>query len=458
MLYPLLKIIVRLALKVFFKSIKVQNPERIPSKGPMIVVSNHPNTFMDPLVVAALIRSEVYFLANSSIFSSGFTKWLFAKLHMIPIQRKFDTNKEKVDNAQIFEKCYNFLGDGGTLLIFPEGTSVRERKLRKLKTGTARIALGAEEKFDFNLDLKIVSLGLNYSKPESFRSEVFVNVAEVISIQEYQEAFQKDAFQATQEITEQMRLQLEENIIITQDAEDEQLMKEIETVYKSQLSQEIELSEEEKEQDFLISKGIADAVTHFNLHEPERIQAFRPKIKNYLDNLESLNINDEFFTKRKSQGLVWSALQTALYFILGFPLFLYGLLNNYIPYILPSQVGYKVVKMSKVEEYIAPVMMITGIFTFPIFYGLQIWTFHWLTQDFWLTLVYFISLPLTGFFALFYVNYFQSTRNKWRVFSLFFKKTALVSQLIAKRTEILQELEKAKEDYLTFYKVKSNES
>ena len=40
-------------------------------------------------------------------------------------------------------KAYNILEKNGAFLIFPEGISVAERKLNKIKTGAARIGFGA---------------------------------------------------------------------------------------------------------------------------------------------------------------------------------------------------------------------------------------------------------------------------------------------------------------------------
>ena len=452
MLYSILKFVIKIALKVFFKSVKVKNQDLIPDKGPMIVVSNHPNTFMDPIILASLLKPQVHFLANASIFNSSFTKWLFAKLNMIPIQRKHDTNKEKFDNNKIFEKCYEFLGKKGTIMIFPEGTSIRVRRLQQIKTGTARIALGAEENYNFDLGLKIVTIGLNYSKPESFRSEVFVSVDEPIDVSKYKEIFLKDEFEAARQLTEEIRSNLEEHIIITSNDEEDRLAHQIEEVYKHKLSKDIQLSPEEKEQDYLITKGIVDAVRHFEEKEPERIKDFKPKIHNYLKNLKRLDLSDEVFIKEvKNQGLFWASLQTAVYFIIGFPLFIYGSINNYIPYIIPSKVAIKLVKMTEVEEYMAPVMLITGIFTFSFFYILQIVLMHLIFGNWWITLAYFVSLPISGFFALFYANYLYDARDNWRLFTLFFKRASLVSSLIEQRKNILKVLEKAKEDYLAFY-------
>ncbi len=457
MLYAILKLIVRISLKVFFRKIKVSSLGSVPKKGPMIVVSNHPNTFMDPLLVAAHVKAPVYFLANSSIFATPFTRWLFKKLHMVPIQRKIDSNKTNLSNEQIFEKCYDFLEKDGTLLIFPEGWSQWGRRLRPLKTGTARIALGAEAKQDFKLGVKIITFGLNYSKPESFRSEVFIKIGKPIEVKDYKNQYEEDSFQAVQQLTEAIKTQLEDLTITTQNEAEDQLAQHIETLYKRKLSEEIKLSDQKKEQEHLITKGIVDALQHFALHDPERVKRFEKDLQRYLTDLDRLDLNDEVFSKKpkKKKGILWASVQTALYFVLGFVPFLYGLLNNYVPYIIPSQIAYKIVKLSKVEEYIAPVMMLSGVFTFSFFYILQTWLVHWFVGDFWITLAYFLSLPLSGFFALFYANYLNDTRDNWRLLGLFFKRADLVANLVSQRKALINTLEQAKKEYLKFYEVSS---
>lgn len=439
-------------MRVFFKSLHIRNRERLPQKGPMIVISNHPNTFMDPIVIASYLKPQVYFLANASVFDSPFAKWLFPKLNMIPIQRKHDTNKQKYSNEDIFQKCFDHLAKGGTILIFPEGTSIHKRMLQEIKTGTARIALGAEKQHNYQLGIKIVSFGLNYSKPDSFRSEVFINVDEPILVKDYAEANEKDNYAAVNTLTEEIRSRLEQHIIETNSEEEDKLAKQIETIYKSKLNAEIQLAEKSPEQDYLMTKGIVDAIEHFKAKEPERIVNFQPKIDKYLRNLRRLDLNDEVFAKKGlGNNIFYASLQTAIYFILGFPFFLYGLINNYIPYIIPSKVAAWIVKLSKVAEYTAPVMFVSGIFTFTFFYLLQTFGVYWLTNSLLWTCLYFLSLPLSGFFALFYANYLALTEDRWRVFTLFFKRADLVAELIQQRKDIIKDLENAKDDYLAFY-------
>jgi 1-acyl-sn-glycerol-3-phosphate acyltransferase len=309
LLYNLLKIILKIALRIFFKSLKINSKENAPEKGALLVVANHPNTFMDPLVVASFLRPQVFFIANASIFTNRFTKWLFRNLNMIPIQRKHDTNKEKFDNTKIFEHCYTHLGKKGTILIFPEGTSIRARRLQMLKNGTARIALGAEQKNDFNLNLKILTIGLNYSKPESFRSEVFVNVDEPIVVKDFQKLFQENENEAINRLTETIRERLEKHTIVTANEAQDRLAKQIEELYAPILEEEIELSKDEKEQQFLIKKGIVEAIQYFEEKDPQRVVDFRPKIDRYLRTLDRLKLNDGVFSNNKKNNIWLESLK-----------------------------------------------------------------------------------------------------------------------------------------------------
>ncbi|MCB0855874.1 MAG: 1-acyl-sn-glycerol-3-phosphate acyltransferase, partial [Bacteroidetes bacterium] len=136
-LYTILKFLVKIGIRVFFRKIVVHGWENRPSEGPLIIAVNHPNTLMDPLLVAVMMKQRVGFLANASLFANKLVNQLFAILHTIPVYRKQDVAPgEPIDNDETFGKVYEYLDKNGTIMIFPEGTSFSEMKLRKIKTGT----------------------------------------------------------------------------------------------------------------------------------------------------------------------------------------------------------------------------------------------------------------------------------------------------------------------------------
>ncbi len=410
----------------------------------MLIVANHPNTFMDPVVIASLFRQPVYFIAKSTVFNSPFKKWLLRRMNLIPIHRREDAPADQaiLSNDETFETTYKALQEGKTLLIFPEGNSFNERRLRKLKTGTARMALGAVQNFP-GLDVQILPIGLNYSDPTRFRSHVFVNIGKPIEAKDYIADYQQDAPATVYRLTDEIRLRLEKLIITTTTQEEDELARQINAIYKHKLTADIAKDSQKQEQDFLVTKAILRSMNYFTQAQPERVQSIKAKLAGYTLQLQRLQLHDAILGKGNRQ-LFMQSMGAVLYLVLGLPVYLYGLVNNYIPYIIPSKVADL---LTEEEEFRAPIMLTTGIFSFPILYTLQAIIFWQLTHSSTWLLLYLLSLPVTGFFTLHYWNTLCYTRGQLGYLQLFFKRQNLVSNLKQQRQFILTELEQAKQDY-----------
>ncbi|MCY7330088.1 MAG: 1-acyl-sn-glycerol-3-phosphate acyltransferase, partial [Saprospiraceae bacterium] len=139
--------------------------------GPAIVISNHPSTLMDILNVGEPVPKEMFFLANYGLFKNPVSNWILSRLYCIPIKRKEDVEEGEVrNNDSAFEKSFQHLEKQGILYIAPEGYSWMNRWVREFRTGTARIAFGAESRNNWQLGLKIYPVGLTYSAANLFRS------------------------------------------------------------------------------------------------------------------------------------------------------------------------------------------------------------------------------------------------------------------------------------------------
>ncbi len=447
MLYSFLKIIVRITVWVYFRKIHVRNAELVPQGVPLIITPNHPSSYMDIMVVAPFIKKRLHFIMRGESFNTTFKRWLLDKLNLIPIYRKDKTPELMHKNKEVFEKCYRVLAKNGALIMFPEGISKTERRLREIKTGAARIALGAEAANKFELKVAVVPVGLNYSDPHMFQSELFINFAKSIDISQFFELYQDNEHKGVVALTEHIKERLEKHTIAIENGEMDELVKGIETIYKRKLNEELGLSSQEKEQDFLLTKEILEAVRYYHRQEPVVLNAVKKKIRLYMSNLKKLKLKDRIVSNGNTNSyLALDALKALCYLTFGFPVYVYGVINNLIAYKIPGFFASR----SPRPDFYGSITMTIGMATFIVFYTMQIWLvalFSPVVYGWWIPVVYAVSLPITGISALYYHRRLLRIRDNWLFISLFYRKTGIISSLIQQRQEIVEILEKGKQDY-----------
>ncbi len=435
----------KITVRVFFRSITIRNRELIPKKGPLMVLANHPSTFMDPIIIATFLNRQVFFLAKGELFKSKFAKWLLPKFNMIPVYRKQDDPNQMSKNQDTFKKCFEHFEKDGVILMFPEGISITERKLRPIKTGASRIVLGAEARNNFQLGIHIITVGLNYDNPHKFNRDLFINIDEPIKAIDYKDQYALDNFRAAEKLTEEIRSRLEKSVIAIEDEKSNALVKDIEMLYKYKLSRDLGISKDDKLSDFTITKNIIETVNYYLENDVQRVENIRLRIKKYFRDLNLLGLEDIDIAKNQKNGSFFkSNLQALFTIITGFPIYLYGLINNYLSFEIP---GWAAKKISKSIEFRGAIAMVGGMFTLLFYYTIQI-IFMWkFTHIKWLTIFYGVSLPLSGLFAYWYFHVVSEVRTKWMLLILFYKKSVPISNLIIEREQIITEFDKAGKQY-----------
>jgi hypothetical protein len=323
-------------------------------------------------------------------------------------------------------------------MIFPEGTSVNERRLRPLKTGAARIALGAEARHGFKLGLKLVCVGTNYFDPTRFRSDVLLNVAPPIVVADYAARYHENPTAAADELTEEIRQRLTRRLVISRAAEDDQLAQQVERTFGDHLNPTDD--PDTLYDNFELSRTLLDAVAWFEQHDTGRLSALRAALGRYLASLQAHKLEDDDLDQTQRPG---SRLADFLNLVLGLPVWLYGLLTNYIPYKIPAQVARRATKET---EFIAAILLGVGIVTFPLAYAIEAALVqHWLTHDWRLTSLFVLSLPLAGFYAL---GYWQTLSARLRRLRVRWLPAATRADLRAQRATVLGLLDEARAEYL----------
>lgn len=431
MLYRLLKIVVSIGIRSYYKEIKILNKKVLQTKGPLIFISNHPNTLMDAMMIGFITKKSVYFMAKGTLFNSPFKLWLLKNLNMIPINRSGEGSVKGVKNQNSFDACYRLLEQKKSLVIFPEGTSFLERQLRELKTGSARIALEAETRNQGILGLKVIPLGLNYHKAEKFRSSVLVHIGEPIEIEPYINDYKTNPGKTAKTLTELFRVRLEDILIHTTTREQERLIDSLEEVLSSKyLSRKRGI-----EHDIQFLKKIKERVDRFQYSDPKRINKIELLLQNILWQLRKLDVKSDFLDRRfRSVMFIRQMFFSIIFIIIGMPLFLYGLWHNMIQYKL---IDFIVPKITKDIEYFAPLSVLLGIVLYPIFYA---FLFYLMSNVFDMNsiveIIYLISLPLSGFYAYWFNRYLKHISYKWRYIFLMVSDYKAMEELQEKRKQL----------------------
>src|SRR6185369_13067076 len=135
--------LLKFALRIYFKRVEVVGLEHVPLKTPVIFVLNHPNALVDPAFLLCLAPRRVSFLAKSPLFRMPILGFFVRALDCLPVYRHQDEGEDVSKNREMFIAARALLARGGTIGICPEGVSHDEPRLKPIKTGAARIALGA---------------------------------------------------------------------------------------------------------------------------------------------------------------------------------------------------------------------------------------------------------------------------------------------------------------------------
>lgn len=173
-LYRAMPLISELAVRAYYR-VSVAGA-RLPVDGPVLIVANHNNSLVDPALVASMAGRHVRFLAKSPLFTHPLIGWLVRGVGSVPVYRQQDDPTRLAQNLDSFRDVHRVLAQGDVVGIFPEGISHSQSRLAPLKTGAARIAIGAAAQL--GRAFPVIAMGLVFRDRDTFRSEAHVLISE----------------------------------------------------------------------------------------------------------------------------------------------------------------------------------------------------------------------------------------------------------------------------------------
>ena len=194
----------RIALLIFCRKIVINQTEIVKIKGPVLLACNHPNSFLDSVILDTLFQQPVWSLARGDVFKKPFFIRILAALKIFPVYRTSEGVENLSENYKTFDACINIFRQNGIITIFSEGKCINEWHLRSLKKGTARLAVKAWEE---NIPLQVIPVGINYSSFRRFGKNIFINFGSPVKKEDIN--FNEPDGLRHQTFNHQLQLQLE---------------------------------------------------------------------------------------------------------------------------------------------------------------------------------------------------------------------------------------------------------
>ncbi|TMW60665.1 hypothetical protein Poli38472_000707 [Pythium oligandrum] len=340
--YSLVVNFLRVVARIYFRKISVYGINNLPREGPVILCPNHPNMFVDAiLVITECVRlgRMPYVWVKGSLFANPVAGTILRMLGSVPVFRppKAASSLEDNDssmtpeqleaaNRKMFEKTWDVLAAGNVMVLFPEGTSYTAPKMLKLRTGVVRVATGFVRNHD--QPIPIIPVGLTYFNKDSFRSEVMLEFGTPYTLNPEDvasDSFKEDEKAEVKRMTEHLEEKMHE---VTLNASD------FATIRVARLMRRLYLNTAasiDANKELRLTQQIINMLERETTDEgqQERLKITREKVERYKQALDQLRIKDQDIVEEVQQSsLLQLFVERIVFLLVLLPLGTPGLLLN----------------------------------------------------------------------------------------------------------------------------------
>ncbi len=442
----IIHLVISIALRLFFYRIQISNASIVPLQGPLIFVLNHPNGLIDPAMVFCALPRRISFLAKSTVFGLPVVSWVLRVVEALPVYRRIDPQVDMTNNQRTFTACHDLLQRGRCIALFPEGISHSAPSLQPIKTGAARIALGALSiKASDNAPsqaplekLLIVPAGLYYTSHTPFRGEALLQFGELLEISAPKiEPDGEPNREQVRELTNRIAEALRAVTLNFTNVEEQDAIAKAETIISSgsrTLRWQRSLLEE-----FRTRMQLALGRRLKQLHMPQRVEHLETRLQKYEQNLKALGLTPDHLqisrhSRRELWGLAW---RSALLWLL-FPIAWVGLMLHGPAYLVCEVIAY-FFRTHGPDEGRATVKILAAIVFMPLTW-LLIATGIFFWQSWQAALVSIPVVALCGYAGLRWVEEAYDLRGWLRALLILYQRRKEFLKLVREGRSLQKEL------------------
>jgi len=379
---------------------------------------------MDALAVLFTHKGQPIFLARADIFKRKSVAAILYFLKILPVYRIRDGFSSLKGNDEIFTKTIDVLKNKNGLVILPEGDHAGFRRLRQLKKGICRVAFQSDEATGFSLNIKLIPVALEFSNYSRFRQVLTVEYGKPIEVSEYFDSYKINPERALNELRSRLSAEMK-GIMVHIEEDDYEAIDELRGMINGRFSDDIRFPKLFRDR-ILVNKMNLLKVSGPDLYN--RICSLSLEIKKKAKELNT----DYRLLEKKKHPLGW-LIAGMIGIVATFPLFIYGNIFNLTFLEIPN-LQIRKIKDPQFHSSIRYGISLALAFVFlPAYLIISLFIF----SSWWLGLLIFLTLPLSGLFAWNYYLQFHRMTGGFRIRSLIKKQNVDFLQLRKNHTELV---------------------
>lgn len=435
--------LVRLLLGVYFRRIEIFHAERVPA-GPVLFVANHPGSVTDAFVVRTSLPRRAHFLATAQLFRFRPLAWLLHHCDIIPLNRREDDPAAMRSVTDSFAAAYRVLDGDGGVVIFPEGVTYDDARLKALKSGAARLALDYEQRREGRGGLHIVPLGLTYSAKEKFRSDVLVFFGPPVPVANFLPQYAARRKECIQGLTTRIERRLQNLLVHLPQIEREHTVEAVKRLYLQRLRLGniiIQGPVSALTEEVILTQAIVDAVDFAYRELPDRMSSFQARLQRYEHLLRRLHLSDaaveEIAAHRHAAARILSWSSVALLLFLPAAV---GWLHWRLPTRLVEAGAARFIDPRKRKAQAPHARMLAGLVIYGAAFALYAGcAYRWLGLPVagW----YALALPITGLVGHYYLKEFARLTGSARTAAVLLRAPLAKRRVLRMRAALLRDIE-----------------
>jgi 1-acyl-sn-glycerol-3-phosphate acyltransferase len=388
---------------VFYRKVIVIGRENINPGDTNIFAPNHQNALMDALAVLYTHKGQPVFLARSDIFRRKAIAAILYFLKILPVYRLRDGFSSLKGNDKIFEKTIDVLNNKNGLIILPEGDHAGYRSLRQLKKGICRIAFQAEQAMDFKLNLRIIPVGIEFSHYTRYRQVLTVVYGKPFGISEFFGTYRENPERSLNELRSKLSAEMKKVMIHIENDNDYEAIDELRSSVNGKYSDSI------KNPKIFRDRKLIEKLNRLRITNPscfDRICSLSLRVKRRVLK-QKLSYR---LLEKKKHPLGW-LIAGVVGLIVTFPLYIFGNIFNLTFLSIPNLQIPKI----KDPQFHSSIRFGLSLALAFIFLPLYLVICLIIFTPWWLGILIFLTLPLSGLFAWNYHLLFRRIMGGFRI-------------------------------------------